>query len=43
VYGSFEEIARLRRSRWTRQPEADPLRMQHFVDEWHQAVRRTLI
>lgn len=42
VYKSLDEIAQLRRSRWTRQPEADSAKMQQFVSEWHQAVKRVL-
>ena len=42
VYGSFTEVASLRRSRWTRQPQASATTVQQLVDGWHKAVRRVL-
>ena len=39
VYADFEEVAQLRRSRWTRKPEADPAKIEAWVDGWHKAVR----
>ncbi len=42
IYASFDEVARLRRSRWTRHPQADPETTQKLVSGWHSAVRRIL-
>ncbi|MBO6012767.1 MAG: glycerol kinase, partial [Bacteroidales bacterium] len=42
VYASFDEVASLRRSRWTRRPQAAAATVQQLVDGWHKAVRRVL-
>ncbi|MCR5395632.1 MAG: glycerol kinase GlpK [Bacteroidales bacterium] len=42
VYASLEDIARQRRSRWTKTPQADPALMQKYVEGWHKAVKRVL-
>lgn len=42
VYADFEEVAQLRRSRWTRKPEADPAKIEAWVEGWHKAVRMVI-
>ena len=42
VYRSFDEVAALRKSRWTRQPQAAASAMQRLVEGWHKAVRMVL-
>ncbi len=42
VYASLADVARLRRSRWTKKPLADNTKMQRYVDEWHRAVAQVL-
>ncbi len=40
VYANMEEVAKLRRSRWTRQPQANRTLIRQWVEGWHNAVRR---
>lgn len=42
IYANLEEIAHLRRSRWTRHPEADAAQTERLIEGWHQAVKRVL-
>lgn len=42
VYKSFDEVAKLRKSRWTRTPKADPKVIDKWVDGWHKAVHMVL-
>lgn len=39
VYKDFDEVAALRRSRWTRTPLADPAAIEKLVAGWYKAVR----
>ncbi|MBQ7239641.1 MAG: glycerol kinase GlpK [Bacteroidales bacterium] len=40
VYANMEEVAKLRRSRWTRQPQADQTHIQQWVEGWHHAIHQ---
>jgi glycerol kinase len=40
VYANLEEVAKLRRSRWTRQPQADQTHIQQWVKGWHHAIHQ---
>ena len=42
VYRDFDEVAQLRRSRWTRLPQADAASIQKLVDGWHRAVHMVI-
>lgn len=42
IYRDFEEVAALRKSRWTRTPKADPAAMTRLVAGWHKAVRMVM-
>ena len=42
VWNSFDEVAKLRRSRWTRTPEADPAVIEKWVAGWKAAVHQVI-
>ena len=42
VWTSFEEVAALRRSRWTRTPQADPELIANWVAGWKAAVHKVI-
>lgn len=42
VWTSFEEVAALRRSRWTRTPQADPEVIANWVAGWKAAVHKVI-
>lgn len=42
AWHDFAEVAALRRSRWTRQPEADPAVIAQWVAGWKDAVRQVM-
>ena len=42
VYGSFDQIAALRRSSWTRTPQRDRAEVDAWVAGWHRAVQMVI-
>lgn len=42
VYKDFDEVSALRKSRWTRQPQADTAAMAKLVAGWHKAVKKVI-
>lgn len=42
VYKDFDEVSALRKSRWTRQPQADTAAMAKLVAGWHKAVKTVI-
>jgi len=42
VWKDFDEVAKLRRSRWTRQPQDNEPQMQQWIAGWQQAVKQLL-
>lgn len=42
IYRNFNQVAALRKSRWTRTPQADPVKIVKWVNGWHKAVKMVI-
>jgi len=42
LWQNFEEVAKLRRSRWTRQPQDNEAQMDQWIAGWQKAVKQLL-
>ena len=42
LWQSFDEVAKLRRSRWTREPQDNAAQMETWISGWKRAVKQLL-